>query len=235
MKHGFFAAAAVALTIGAANASPINVTLQDPNNAFGAPNLKQAVKVGSENPGLGLHSGLVYAGEFQLTGDNGFGDFGAFCIDLVQYLGGGGSFVEMPNLLTASVVDKIDRLYTSAYAMVTDSLNAAAFQVALWEIVYDDETPGGFNLDSGNFLTALKSNSTEEYNPAVEAKAESFLAGLAGAGTGAYQLTFLQSDQSQDLVTATPAPVPLPAAGWMLIAGMGGLVALRRRNKPATA
>ena len=28
-----------------------------------------------------------------------------------------------------------------------------------------------------------------------------------------------------------PAPVPLPAAGWMLLAGLGGLAAMRRRSK----
>lgn len=28
-----------------------------------------------------------------------------------------------------------------------------------------------------------------------------------------------------------PSPVPLPAAGWMLIAGVGGLAAMRRRKK----
>lgn len=27
------------------------------------------------------------------------------------------------------------------------------------------------------------------------------------------------------------SPVPLPAAGWMLLAGIGGIVALRRRAK----
>lgn len=37
------------------------------------------------------------------------------------------------------------------------------------------------------------------------------------------------------LFTATPtvAPVPLPAAGWMLIAGIGGLSAMRRGRKKA--
>lgn len=35
------------------------------------------------------------------------------------------------------------------------------------------------------------------------------------------------------LTQFTPAPVPLPAAGWMLVAGLGGLAAARRRKKAA--
>lgn len=34
-----------------------------------------------------------------------------------------------------------------------------------------------------------------------------------------------------DYTPPPPPPVPLPAAGWMLIAGLGGLAALRRRRK----
>lgn len=33
--------------------------------------------------------------------------------------------------------------------------------------------------------------------------------------------------------TSTPSVVPLPAAGWMLLAGVGGLAAIRRRRKAA--
>ncbi len=32
-------------------------------------------------------------------------------------------------------------------------------------------------------------------------------------------------------ITYTPAPVPLPAAGWMLLAGIGGIAAMKRRKK----
>jgi hypothetical protein len=34
-----------------------------------------------------------------------------------------------------------------------------------------------------------------------------------------------------DFEPNTPPAVPLPAAGWMLIAGIGGLVAMKRRQK----
>lgn len=36
-------------------------------------------------------------------------------------------------------------------------------------------------------------------------------------------------------LVAEVAPVPLPAAGWMLIAGLGGMAALRRRKKSQAA
>lgn len=38
-----------------------------------------------------------------------------------------------------------------------------------------------------------------------------------------------QSDESPD----QPGVVPLPAAGWMLLAGLGGIAAIRRRRKAA--
>ncbi|MEX0281268.1 MAG: VPLPA-CTERM sorting domain-containing protein [Arenibacterium sp.] len=32
-------------------------------------------------------------------------------------------------------------------------------------------------------------------------------------------------------ITETVAPVPLPAAGWLLLGGIGGLAAMRRRKR----
>lgn len=51
-----------------------------------------------------------------------------------------------------------------------------------------------------------------------------------GAGGAAIQL----SSQALDgpIFDPTP-PIPLPAAGWLMIAGLGGLAALRRRRKAA--
>ncbi|MEL7343884.1 MAG: VPLPA-CTERM sorting domain-containing protein [Pseudomonadota bacterium] len=42
---------------------------------------------------------------------------------------------------------------------------------------------------------------------------------------------FKANGLSQDQVVGTIAPVPLPAAGWVLLASLGGLVAARRTRK----
>jgi hypothetical protein len=56
------------------------------------------------------------------------------------------------------------------------------------------------------------------------------LAGLiaGGSGTGAALSNF---NVAGVFVDNGPAPVPLPAAGWLLAAGIGGLAALRRRKR----
>ena len=69
---------------------------------------------------------------------------------------------------------------------------------------------------------------------AAEVVANSLLAGLGGPITQNYELTFLQSiadendTRSQNLVTVTA--VPLPAAAFLLAAGIAGLGMVRRRG-----
>lgn len=51
------------------------------------------------------------------------------------------------------------------------------------------------------------------------------LAGLLDGGLG------VSSSSAITFTANSIAPVPLPAAGWMLLAGLGGLVAMKRRKK----
>ena len=106
--------------------------------------------------------------------------------------------------------------------------------MSLWEIIYDDGA--GFDLDSGSFSTSN--------NAGVEALAGTYLNGLGAASTGSYEIAYLFSAQGQDLVTATPrtgtsvgqsnmSPIPLPATGLMLLGGLGGFAALRRKKTAA--
>lgn len=162
------------------------------------------------------------AGQFEFLVDGGPDTLLAWCVDLAHTLiQTNTTYTPGASLFSPSVVENLDRLFTQHYAKVVDAITSAAFQVAIWEYVYD--TDG--NLATGDFR--LRSSTAD----AVEIRAAEFV--TLGAESGGYELTFLKSTpasgaKSQDLVTA--APIPLPAAGWMLIAGLAGLAAARRRG-----
>jgi len=202
-----------------ASAVTVNVTYQG-SDAFGSPNLSRYLSINS----TGI-SGGVYAGPFRLVGNNGFGNFVAFCVDLAQYLTSGNTYTVSGSSKYGSSVDtNIDRLFTSVYSSINTAIQGAAFQVALWEIISD--TSGSYNLAGGNFSVVNAS-----YSSAVINQANSYLNGLTGAATGGYRLSFLQSDVGQDIVTISP--VPLPAAAGMLGLGLVSLFGLRRRRRKA--
>lgn len=220
-------AAAVAVALAAATsaqASTINVTYQ-PDGVFGADNLYQNVNVSTAGPGV---DGSVSAGMFHLTADNELGDFFAFCVDLVDYLNNPQQMEYQPSLYSASVQSELDLLFSAALggdtmeSVIDTSVESAGLQVAIWEVT--NEGGGGtYDLTSGNFSVSG--------NAAVQAQAQSYLDAMSGATAGLYNMTFMYSADHQDLVTV--APVPLPASGLLIGAGLAGLAAVRRRRKAA--
>jgi hypothetical protein len=155
------------------------------------------------------------------------GDFQTFCIEVTQNVAFGGSYeYHVVNTENAPTVDpmfslpmgafkasQLSELFGRFYSGLTTGSDYGAFQMAVWEIVYEmGETP--LNVDNGRFQIR---NAAPE-----QAMANAMLGALTGQGP-TMNLLALTSREFQDQVFV-PTPGALP------LAGMGGLLISRRRR-----
>lgn len=156
----------------------------------------------------------------------------AFCIDVATNLVTSGrvkydfTTAGSSDYLNSDQLSLIGRLYDGFAGLLGTQDNDAAFQLALWEIVYD--YGGSLLLNEGHF-------SATSFGTALTT-AQNWLNGLGDvAYVGAYELFVLEPARgvsSQTLLTARTASVPEPGALGLLGAGLvaAGMARWRRRK-----
>ena len=228
--------AAVALMAAGASASTVDLTYKGPSTA-------EPKTVEITNAPVTPAARHVYAFGFNMeAATDPLTEFLAWCLDIESYLGAKNQ--AKPYTITNDPFSNSDGLGSDQRARVqavfdanfatldaSDGYEAAGFQLALWDALYDDDWAAG----SGTFAATADSGGS------ILGLADDYLGNaanyMANNGPRLFNMTFWESTpgvngiKHQNLVSV--APVPLPAAGWLMIAGVGGLAALRRRKAKA--
>ena len=213
-------------------ATPVTLLKQNPYDTFDGGGSAPA-KIYNQTPNV---SASVRAGGFRLS--NGVSDFIAWCLDITHSLKLPSKYnvTETPfsnsYRLTSTQKANVENLFETNYTNLdlNDGAQSAGFQLALWEVVYEDTA--NFNVSNGTFHAWA--------NSSVLGFANQFLGNLGGNILQNYDFDYYESvpwkkrrsgvlKQSQNLVSVTP--VPIPAAGLLLGGGMLAMFFFARRKK----
>jgi len=158
--------------------------------------------------------------------------FVSFCIDIVDYVGSGVVYTLtdlmnspdpiLNNMGSEKATDLSKLLFFAVGSELSNVLSltnnqAAALQMAVWEVVFEQN--GGYNVTNGNF-TAL--------NATTQNQANFYLNGISTATEGMQNLIALTNPDKQDFIAQST--VPIPAAAWLFATGLIGIGAVSRRK-----
>ncbi len=198
--------------------------------------------------GADLNGSRIYAWESEFNNvQNATGDatalgnpFNGFCIDLEDEITPGNYSWDLVDLedapdgsyqMTTTQANRIAELWGRHYADVNNGFTAAAFQLAVWEIVYEPANADISSYDVTDGYSGANPGGGFEVNAAWNANfanltslANSWLGNLDGAGPTAV-LGALTSSATQDFVVAVPAP----GAAVLGMLGLGIMGWVKRR------
>ena len=160
----------------------------------------------------------------------------AYCIDLFQTISFGTLYSDYTTTslaadaqITAARKGEIAQLFHGFYASsLTSSTKTAAFQLALWEILY--ETGPALNVDGGDLANRGVNYAKNPNTPAgVVSQADTWLASLGSFSTDLGGFTTYRSTEHQDQISYREVPEP---PSWALIfVGLTTLAFMVRRRQ----
>jgi hypothetical protein len=181
----------------------------------------------------------VGAGGFKGTWDDGSGPdpLQFWCAELAQTFSFNHSYIYTASIPNNATYTRLGQLFDEAYGTgvgqaLHDTEHSAAFQLAIWEILFD-----GTNLDlSGGGFKVTNAHG----NTAAVADAQTWLENLHNYSDN-YDITHLANEAHQDFITGTPPrgccsrelPEPEPLA--LVGVGIVAMIVASRRLKPKPA
>jgi hypothetical protein len=189
----------------------------------------------------GLSSTAVYAGGFSMTDTSGStlpvgSTFTAWCVDIYHTLAksssydflAGDSYYAGANSYIATDLERLAS-YVFDNSLLTNNVQSAAFQLAIWEITHDSAMTGAYNMQGGDFRVTSGDASAISL-------ANSWLSVVnTGSHDISWQLGVWESNpkgSSQNLAVFSAAPVSVPEPGtYALLFGGLVLMGLIRRRR----
>ena len=226
---GLAGAALLSILAAAASAGTVDLTYKGPSTAE-----RKTLTITSAP--VTPAASTVYAFGFDMeAATDPLTRFLAWCLDIESFLGPRDkarpyTITDTPFSnsygLDAAQRDRVQRVFDANFATLdaSDGYQAAGFQLALWDALYDDD----WNAGAGSFAASA--------DAAILGLANGYLsAAEAHGGDRRFRMTFWESTpgengtKQQNLVSVVP--VPLPAAGLLFLGALGSLAALRRRKR----